>query len=41
MWSEVVAWEVSENGVPTITEPWPVKDVGFLRLKQALYVIES
>jgi hypothetical protein len=33
MWSKVVAWAISENGVPAITEPWPVKDVGFLELK--------
>ena len=41
MWSEVVARAVSENGVSAITEPWPVKDVGFLELEQALHVIES
>ena len=33
MWSKVVAWAVSKNGVPTIAEPWPVKDVGFLKLE--------
>lgn len=32
MWSEVVARTVSENGVPAITEPWPVKDIVYVAI---------
>lgn len=30
MWGELIARAANENGIPDITDPWPVKDVGLL-----------